>query len=281
MVVFATKQSRFLTVGSIPLADMKRGWDQAKRSLTFAVNFLRENAGIIDESLLTSPMIYLTVAYYSYLKNEHLTQDEIKALKYWVYIASARGRYSGSSETKLDTDLRAMEQPDGLQQLLGNLRQQFGRFEFDEADFERKGINSGLFYLMFLVMKEKGAVDWSTGLQISTRLQGNQHKLEFHHIIPKSRLKSAYERFEINDIANLAFISGRTNQRIGNRNPEEYLAKIRAEKGDEVLLNQCVPLDPALHRVEAFREFLHARRKLLVAAVNEFVGRCRPAGIGG
>ena len=43
-----------------------------------------------------------------------------------------------------------------------------------------------------------------------------QHRLQFHHIFPKSLLKGRYEKKEINEIANMAFVSGKTNRKISN-----------------------------------------------------------------
>jgi hypothetical protein len=55
IVVFATHQSRFKTVSSISITELERSWERAKLGLDFAINFLRSNAGIEDESLLSSP----------------------------------------------------------------------------------------------------------------------------------------------------------------------------------------------------------------------------------
>ena len=50
LVVFATGQSRFRTVTRISVPRMEDSWEKAKDGLRFAVNFLRANAGIEDES---------------------------------------------------------------------------------------------------------------------------------------------------------------------------------------------------------------------------------------
>src|SRR5438270_13645130 len=55
MVVFATGQSRFNSVGRVPTAQLQEAWEQAREGLRFAVNFLRQHAGIENESLLSSP----------------------------------------------------------------------------------------------------------------------------------------------------------------------------------------------------------------------------------
>ena len=43
------------------------------------------------------------------------------------------------------------------------------------------------------------------------------YRVEYHHIHPRARLKEAYGKSEINDLANLAFISGKANRKISAR----------------------------------------------------------------
>ena len=61
MVVEATHQCLFRTVGSTPISKLKDGWFEAKEGLRFAINFLRTNAGIEDESL-SSPFFIVLLA---------------------------------------------------------------------------------------------------------------------------------------------------------------------------------------------------------------------------
>src|SRR6185312_850809 len=41
MVAFATGQSRFLTVGSLSLDQLRKAWAESCRGMTFAINFLK------------------------------------------------------------------------------------------------------------------------------------------------------------------------------------------------------------------------------------------------
>ena len=75
LVVFATGQSRFGTVRTISVEKLKKGWEDAKNGLRFAINFLRTNADIEDESLLSSPLFFLAIAYYSQVRKEKLSKD--------------------------------------------------------------------------------------------------------------------------------------------------------------------------------------------------------------
>jgi hypothetical protein len=276
MVVFASNQSRFKTVSSIPVKKLQEGWESAKRGLRFAINFLRTNAGVEDESLLSSPFFFIVIAYLSQLRNERLTEQEERQLRYWLYVANARGRYSrGSTESILDADLATLHRGGDASDLIDTVREEFGRLDFRASDLAGKSARSPAFSLVFLSLKDEGAKDWFSGLGISLTHQGRLHYIQYHHIFPKSLLKKIYERKEINEIANMAFISGGANRRISNKAPAKYFPKVIESRGEEALASQCVPLDPELHEIENYRDFLEERRELLAEKVNQFLEAAR------
>ncbi len=274
MVVFASGQSRFNSLAGISVERLKDGWNRAKPALLFAMNFLRENGRVEDETLLSSPFFLIPLAsYYERVEGRVSPEDE-KLLLEWVLVGSGRGYYSGSSETKLDADLVRLRSAGAVGALVGNLGQQFGRMRFDPADFEGRNAKSGLFSLMFLASRERGASDWRSGVEISLSNRGTSHVLQWHHIFPKALLrKRDHGRREINDIANLAFLGGGTNRRISDSPPENYLPKIIEKRGQGALEAQCIPLDPALWKVDAYPDFLVERRRLLSESVNALLDK--------
>lgn len=278
MVVFTTKQSRFDKVANTPIEELKKGWEKAKDGLRFAINFLSTNAGIEDESLLSSPLFFIVIAYFSYVKDETLTDNDQKKLLYWLYIANARGRYSrGSTESLLDADLSIIHKSKSVDGLLDLLKQQFGRLDIELNDFIGRGAGSPLFSLVFLALKANGAKDWYTGLGLSLTHQGRYHYIQYHHIFPKSLLKGTYDKKQINEIANMAFISGRTNRRISNKQPVDYLPSIVSSHGEDVLTKQGIPLDKELHKIDNFEKFLDMRRQSLLKIVDQFINQVKLA----
>lgn len=270
LVVFATKQSKFKTVGSLTEDQLKDAWELAKRGLRFAINFLRSNARIEDETLLSSPMFLIPVAVTGVLKEERLTEAQENALLYWLYVGNAKGHYSrGSTETLLDADLNLLYRQGEPARLLEPLRAQFGRLGIEAIDFEGRNWRSSLYSTAFVALKARGARDWRSGLEISLLHQGRNHFIEAHHVFPKSLLqKAGVEPRLINEVANYAFIGGATNRWISNRSPSEYLPQVVAERGEEELRRHAIPLDPALWEIGNFEGFLQERRALLAAAIN-------------
>jgi hypothetical protein len=69
----------------------------------------------------------------------------------------------------------------------------------------------------------------------------------------------------------MAFIGGRTNRKISAKKPEVYLEDIVKERGEEALKAQFVPTDRELWKLENYRDFLKARREMLIERINEFM----------
>lgn len=273
IVVFATRQCLFRSVAATPVENLKKGWEEAKEGLRFAVNFLRSNAGIEDESLLSSPMFIHVLAAVSRVKDNKLTGTEQRALLHWLLVANARGRYGrGATETLLNEDLAIIFRGGGVTALMAPVERQFGRLHVEPGDLAGRGVNSPLFSLAYLALKAGGAKDWYSGLGLSLTHQGRLHFIQWHHIIPKSLLKTqGYETGEINEIANMAFITGQTNRRISNKDATGYLADVVAKQGEAALSSQCVPTDPALWDKARYRDFLAMRRENLAARMNAFI----------
>lgn len=273
IVVFATQQCLFRSVASTPVDKLKEGWKQAQEGLRFAINFLRSNAGIEDESLLSSPMFIHTLAVVSKIKANRLTDAEDKALLHWLLVANARGRYSrGSTETLLNEDLGLLFRSGDILGLMEPVRRQFGRLNIEPGDLAGRGVGSPLFSLAYLALKHAGATDWYSGLGLSLTHQGKLHFIQWHHVIPKSLLKDKkYETGEINEIANMAFITGQTNRRISNKEASDYLMGIIKARGEQALHSQCVPTDPTLWSTDRYKDFLTVRRTALANRMNAFL----------
>lgn len=273
IVVFATQQCLFRSVASTPVEKLKQGWKQAQEGLRYAINFLRTNAGIEDETLLSSPMFLHALAALSRVKDNKLTGDEQRQLLHWLLVANAKGRYSrGSTETLLNEDLAIIFRKGEVSALMEPVKRQFGRLNVEPGDLAGRGVGSPLFSLAYLALKASGAKDWYSGLGLSLTHQGKLHFIQWHHVIPKSLLKErGYEPGVINEIANMAFITGQTNRRISNKEAVNYLRDVVAKQGEATLQSQCVPTDETLWSTDRYADFLSYRRQALADRMNAFI----------
>jgi hypothetical protein len=273
LVAFATGQSRFLTVGSLTPASLQVAWKECCPGMEFALNFLKSNVGIESPALLSSPFVLVTLAYFAHVRDYRITGEECDRLRFWALLANAKGRYSrGSSETILDQDLTTLKQGGGAQDLIDRLRLQVGRLDITPDELEGRNQRSALFKTMFLAFRAAGARDWRSNLVIALDHTGTQHRLQFHHIFPKAVLKSRYTSREADDIANLAFIGGKTNRAISDKAPAEYLPPLVAKSGRAAFDAQCMPTDREMLKVESYKAFLTRRRSNIAQGLNQFLG---------
>ena len=278
LVAFATGQSRFKTAGNLGIEELKSAWKQSVKGMEFALNFVKSNTGIDSPALLSSPFLLVTLGYFGHRRNYQIATDEAERLRFWVLLANAKGRYSrGSSETLLDQDLATLRQEGGgASMLIERLRLQMGRLDILPDELEGRNQRSALFKTMFLAFRAAGAKDWQSNIAIALGHSGSQHRLQFHHIFPKAVLKRAYAARAADDIANLAFIGGRTNRAISDKPPATYFPELVENVGAAAFAAQCIPLDPAMLEVESYKVFLAARRNAISERLNEFLGTSQP-----
>ena len=276
LVSFSTGQSRFKTVGGLKLDQLQAGWETAKEGFRFAINFLKSNAGIESPALLSSPFLIIAIGYYGHQHDYSLSPQQEANLRYWLYVANTKGRYSrGSSETLLDQDLAKSRSDQDIEGMIESVKNQFGRLDIQPGELEGRNARSAYFKTMFLAFQQDGAKDWVSNLAISLSHSGKQHKLQFHHIFARAMLKADHKPRVVNDIANLAFIGGKTNRKISNKEPAEYLPGIIAKQGNAILTAQCIPTGDKLHILEGFPDFLVERRKLIADRLNRFLDDAR------
>jgi hypothetical protein len=123
-------------------------------------------------------------------------------------------------------------------------------------------------------LKKNGAKDWWSGLVLSKKHVGKSHTIQYHHIFPKSILhgKTKFEKHEINEIANMAFISGKVNRHILNKAPIQYFEKeVIDKRGKESLTSQIIPMKKNLWEIENYRDFLIWRRRAIAKEINQFM----------
>lgn len=274
LVAIATHQSRFKTVGKISKRSLEDSWKAASDGLEFAINFVRSNAGIDDLGLLSSPFLLIPITTYAVINDLKFTPKEAKAFVRWLYLAHMRGHYSmGSSESILDADLSTLFKNKSVDDLINQLRLHVKKITVDSDDLINKGIRSPFFSTLYFILRQNGAKDWFSSLKLSEQHVGRAHAIQYHHIFPKSRLREEnYEKKEINEIANMAFIGGRTNRQILNKEPIDYLEnEIVAKRGEDALTSQLITLDRKLWEIKKYREFSNLRRQAIAEEINKFV----------
>ncbi|HEX6817619.1 MAG TPA: DUF262 domain-containing protein [Ktedonobacterales bacterium] len=252
----------------LTVADLQAAWQRSKPAMDQAIYFLQHNCLIDRFSMMTTDYVLVPLAVFFDRFSDGITEQQIRSLRRWVYMAVIWSRYTGATDTNLNQDVAAVTRDDDLiGRMIENIEDKVGRNRLvTERDLQDEFSNSPFMLMAYVLARQSHAQDWFNGIAI-----GGSQSLEYHHIFPRSLLAGRYEsgarRRMVNQIANLAFISGRANGAISAKPPEVYLPTIE----DSRLRAQYVPTDQSLWPLERFEDFLRARRTLLADGINQLL----------
>lgn len=270
-VSIATNQCRFKFLSKLwsmreqQLADE---WRRTRQGLDHTVNFLRQNVGLESSDWIPSLNALVPLVVF-FAKARQVSDVQERLLLFWFYSATMWGRYSGSPETKLDQDLSVLE-PDGMKGLLTNLQRDVRDLVVDPEELQGSYYASPFLPVLFAIVRRQKAKDWFTGVALSATNVGPEHSLELHHFFPKSVLrKNGFKTKEIDDLANIAFLSKRANRTVLASEPTTYVTKYKIEESR--LEAQLIPTNRDLWRLSNYPKFLNERRRLMANAMNEYL----------
>jgi Uncharacterized conserved protein len=277
--IVATGSALYEPLYKTPIDDVKAAWPKVTAALDYVLNVLRGD-GYIDAAWTfpSTTVVVPLVAYLARTGRAHFDSDaEKRSFLHWMYAAMMWGRYSGSSETKLQEDIEGLKADDPPAQLRENLIRDRGRIKVEAKDLDGAGVRSPFFPMTYVVARSRGAVDWFNGVALYQKAIGKSFGLEIHHVFPQAVLyKSGFDTADaahkrlVNEIANLAYLTKQANLGIAAKRPENYLPKVLA-KYPEALKQQAVPQNHAMWDVKEFEVFLAARRQLLADAINTYM----------
>ena len=115
-------------------------------------------------------------------------------------------RYSASSESALDQDLRACRQDNAVGALLANLRQVRPTLAAQPNDFAGALNDRSGLLACYIACMNKGILDFYTGGKVLLH-----NAIDRHHILPRAQFPEK-QRAKSDVIANIAFISGDINK---------------------------------------------------------------------
>ena len=261
--------------------DIRAGLDRVEARIDRALNLIASRVGLDDGYVLGSPNALAAIVRFLGKRQASPDHVELDRLVYWYIHAMLWQRYSGPVETVIRQDLLAIdENDDAVGALIARLNQNRGHLRVNALDFAGSNRGGRFYSLLYMLTRVHGSRDFGSGIQLQKHLLGKLSTLELHHIFPKARLgrHGAYDRNEINAQANFTFLTKETNLQISARLPEDYLPEYES-KHPGVLASHWIPVDPALWKIENYRDFLEARRELLAEAANSFLEQLLHGGI--
>jgi hypothetical protein len=286
LISIATKQAKFEKIGRMSADKLKESWELTKKGVQKTVNFLK-NSGLVDSSaLLPSPILLVPLVYYGSRNDLCETTESENGFLLWFYNAAIWGRYSGSMETRLTQDLAALSNTRPWATLIDNVWQLVGKDRrVEAADLRGKGVNSPLFFMMYVLARKNKARDLETGDVINYANFGKNNEVEYDHLFPKSKLETflkgkkaenADRKRMINEIPNMAFLTKKGNIIKTNEDPASYFPKVyKRHGGDDLFGRQQIPYDLKLLDYEEYEGFLNERSERIAKEMNAFLAELK------
>jgi hypothetical protein len=244
-------------------------WQRTTRAWENLVAKFREYGILSNDPMPTEAALVTMVALADKFPGENFDPAV-----YWFLQASRFQRYSGSSATSLEEDLRDVQEADSL---VGAVKRLIRRFPVTtplEADDFLRDYGDARFgrFLLYLLVYRNRAVDWDEkghrigfeGLDLLA-----DFRPQWHHIFPKKFLEGKYNGDRIDALANIAVIGPTINIRISAKDPLDYIQRYRITS--EKLAQQFIKEDITQLTVENYDNWLHTRAQRLAQAGNDFL----------
>ncbi len=202
-----------------------------------------------------------------------LRQVDLDAMIGWWQLCNLHNHWSSNVRNRLEDAVKALhggKDVAGLVKLLGKPGRSLA---FEPLDFLIKRRPASAEYKLLLTMTKRcGAMNLPSGESLSFDHIGEHVELEAHHIFPKAYLKKqpSIREEQIDQLANIAFVTKKKNLKIGSKSPAEYLGEL-ADDNPENLRSQWIPEDRALWHSGAYLKFLEERSRLLADQANDFL----------
>jgi len=271
-----TGEAKFQFLHDKPAEEIEGALNRACKYIDSSLNLISGRLGLDHDQVFFGRFGVPVLA--RYLDKRHqdklgsMNEKERDKLLFWFVQAAMWGRFSGSTESFIDKDLEALEGGIGdLDRLIEQLRLWHGGLRAEPGHFTGWSLGARFYPVLYMLTRMGEARDWGTGLPLKANMLGKMSSLEVHHIFPKAQLYKAkalnFRKPEVNALANFCFLTKDTNLKISDRLPEMYFAEVDAAHPG-TLFSQWIPDDPALWKLENFRDFLEARKVLLAAELN-------------
>ena len=206
-----------------------------------------------------------------------------KTIAQWFFMSAVTGRYTGSPESRMDSDLAMLRGVTTANEFVAKLSQacnvtlttDFWNVTFPSELATAAARSPSLFaYEAALVLLNAPVLfsTFSVSEMLDPATQGNRRSIERHHLFPRGHLTKLgiTDRRDYNQIANFAYVEWGDNVRISDQSPADYLPSQseRFSATDMSKMNKFHALPVGWENMD-YGTFLARRRELMAQIVRE------------
>lgn len=249
-----------------------------------------KSTGIISPAMIRSQNV-LNFGYTLYLLLRSQNEDAAvieKVVRRWIVLTILTGRYSGSSDSAFDYDIKKFRDNTPLKFLehteAGELSDAFWN-NILLTKLDTSVTSSPMFHVFLMAQVKNGDYGFlSEQIDIKSLIE---QRGDIHHIFPKKYLQKSgiKERGLYNQIANYVYTQSEINIKINDQAPKIYMAQVKeqcqggnpvygglnsVEKLEKNMEANCIPHDIFDMDYTHFKDFLEKRRYLMARKIKDY-----------
>ena len=206
----------------------------------------------------------------------NLSQEKIASyLKRWIIMSALTGRYSGSSETITESDLKMISRDANPINVLDDILDREMNDSFWNGTLPNmlrvqstQASSWRIFQMSQIYGKDIAWLAKDTSTETVMLEEGN-----IHHIFPQAYLrKNGFSKGDINQIANYVWVTQPKNLEISDKAPKDYLSdeniiEFMSETNNR---ENAIPEEIVEYDFHNYSDFLNQRRHLMAKKMREF-----------
>lgn len=209
-------------------------------------------------------------------RSTNLSQEKIASyLKRWIIMSALTGRYSGSSETITESDLKMISRDANPITVLDDILDREMNDSFWNGTLPNmlrvqstQASSWRIFQMSQIYGKDTAWLAKDTSTETVMLEEGN-----IHHIFPQAYLrKNGFSKGDINQIANYVWVTQPKNLEISDKAPKDYLSdeniiEFMSETNNR---ENAIPEEIVEYDFHNYSDFLNQRRHLMAKKMREF-----------
>lgn len=252
--------------------DLNKYWQETIESISLAIDYLKNNLGVVNSVFIPYRSMIALVAYLFYkLKGRSLNYKQSELLAQWFWQTTFSERYSASILTMMTEDKKLMDKI-----ITGSANIKYF-FELDVDSliqirmYRKSAIKNGV--LCLLAKRNPRHFKNNVSLSLKDSYYSDFNSSEKHHVFPKSQVSRSYPMAMVHSLPNFCFIPAELNKEISNKKPSRYFEEYEKLNPDfsDTLKTHLIKYDDSIKR-DDYMSFLASRAAMILEEITRATG---------
>ncbi|MDP1760224.1 MAG: DUF262 domain-containing protein [Candidatus Woesebacteria bacterium] len=253
--------------------DVSKFWQDTIESMALAIDYLRNNLGVVNSVFIPYRSMIALVAYLFFkVKGRSLDHEQSELLAQWFWQTTFSERYSASILTLMTEDKKLMDKIASETTL--SIKYLFN-LDIDSLIqirmYRKSAIKNGV--LCLLAKKYPRHFKNNVPLMLKDGYYSDFNSSEKHHVFPKSIVQKSYPMIMVHSLPNFCFIPAELNKEISNKKPSKYFEEYQSTNPEfeDTLKTHLIKYDDSIKQ-DDFMSFLASRSAMILEEITRATG---------